>query len=128
MRTRKKSRQRTRKSWHPRITQKNAPGLVHLMETAARYLGHEEVKQIHGRELAFRAEAALLEAAGYVQDHVLSYEEKEPLSRHDEGLIADALVEGARLLGHGRVAIIPFALRSTAVADRLRQAARNIRK
>ena len=109
----------------PPIDRDNARGLVELALAASRYFRHPEVEEILGYQAAGHAVIDLDEVAGYVQDNVLSAEPERP-SKRDLAAVAKTLREGASLLEDPRVAAISFALPSTAVAARLREAARKI--
>jgi hypothetical protein len=107
------------------IDRDDAQGLVELVLHASRYFRHPDIEKILGYQVAGHAVIDLDEVAGYVQDNVLSSEPERP-SRRDLAAIAKTLRDGASLLEDPRVAAIAFALPSTAVASRLREAARKI--
>jgi hypothetical protein len=104
----------------------NAGNFVKLVRAAERYFRHPDVEYNLGRQQAGHAATNLSEVAEYVQDHVV--EEGKKLSERDLSQIRDTLKRAAYLLRNREVAKIGFALPSTAVADRLEEAAKNLRR
>lgn len=116
----KKMRKKSKK-----MTRQEGEGLADLARAASRYFDHPDVEKILGFQVSTRALIDLQEIEMYMQDHVIS-EEGEGITRHDGQLIAETLRNKAALLTLPAVAAIPFALRSAAIAARLREAADHI--
>ena len=107
-----------------KMKKSDALALAELMRAPVRYLDHPDVQEILGPGRCTAAASDLQQIGDYLRD----VGEGERASRRDLRLVALSLQQVSDLLYHPRVAAISFALPSTAVARRLREAVADLKK
>jgi hypothetical protein len=110
-----------------KMTKPEAEGLVELVRRASQYFRHPDVETVLGYQTSNLTIINLQEISDYLTDHVLS-KDAEGLTKRDRLMIARSLLKSADLLAYPTVSKISFALPSTAMASRLREAATQIKR
>jgi hypothetical protein len=107
------------------LSASEASSISELLLAAARYFHHPEMERAIGYQVAGHLSIALVEAAHYLQDHVID-PEGEGLTKRDSLAIARTLDKAARIMSSPDVIKIPFALSTKPVSTGLLKAAHRL--